>query len=246
MLQDRLVAHRGFQKCYPENTLLAYKQAIAAGAHCVETDILLSADLQPVLYHDPGLRRVSGRRAKVQDKSLAELMAIPAHEPRRFGDRFRTETIAPLSAFVALLREQPQVTAFVEIKAEAIAFAGTERVYDLVQRELAAVAGQCVLISFDHAFMAHARRRGWQRCGVVLRQWRDLTGDDVGASRPDYLFCDARKVPRRADLDALAAKLVVYEIADPEAAIAWFRRGVDLIETFDIGGMIDALAQRAL
>lgn len=246
MLSDRLVAHRGFQKCCPENTLLAYRQAIAAGAHCVETDILLSADLQPVLYHDPSLRRVSGRAGKVQHKSLAELVAIPAHEPERFGDRFIDETIAPLSAFVALLGAHPQITAFVEIKAEAIAFAGAERVYAVVQRELAPVAGQCVLISFDHAFIAYARRMGWQRCGVVVRQWRDLTSPDVDASCPDYLFCDARKVARRADLERLAARLVVYEIADPEAAIAWFRRGVDLIETFDIGGMIEALAHRAL
>lgn len=246
MLQHRLVAHRGFQKLYPENTLLAYERAIAAGARCVETDVLLSADLQPVLYHDADLQRVSGRRGAVQDQSLAELIACPAHEPQRFGARFASETIAPLSAFAHWLQRHPEVTAFVEIKTEAIAFAGTERVYQAVVKELAAVVHQCVLISFDYTFIAHAREAGWQRCGVALRHWDDLAGAEVSACKPQYIFCNAHKVPRRADLGAIEATTVLYEITDPDDAIAWFRRGADMIETFDIGGMIDALAHRAL
>lgn len=246
MLRDRLVAHRGFQKYYPENTLLALSQAVAAGARRVEADILLSADLKPVLYHDPGLQRISGRRGKVQDKSLTELIALPAHEPRRFGDRFIDETIAPLDAFAEWLLRQPTVTAFVEIKAEAIAFAGVERVYRAVSQQLAMVADQCVLISFDHGFMAHVRRADWPHCGVVLNHWSDLSSTDIGVCQPDYVLCNARKVPRRVDLGAIVATTVIYEIADPDEAIAWFRRGADMIETFDIGGMIDALAHRAL
>ncbi|MGK2914929.1 MAG: glycerophosphodiester phosphodiesterase family protein [Porticoccaceae bacterium] len=246
MLQHRLVAHRGFQKHYPENTMLAYERAIAAGARCVETDVLLSADLQPMLYHDADLRRVSGRQGRVQDRPLAELIALPAHEPQRFDTRFASETIAPLSAFAHWLQQHPEVTAFVEIKAEAIDFAGAERVYQAVGKALAAVAHQCALISFDYAFMAHAREAGWQRCGVVLSQWNDLARTEVSACKPQYIFCNANKVPRRADLGAIEATTVLYEIADPDDAIAWFRRGADMIETFDIGGMIDALAHRAL
>lgn len=41
MLTDRLVAHRGYQKRYPENTLLGFTKAIEAGAHYIETDIYL-------------------------------------------------------------------------------------------------------------------------------------------------------------------------------------------------------------
>lgn len=246
MLQDRLVAHRGFRNRYPENTLLAFTRAVESGARFVETDIMLSADLQPVLYHDPDLQRVSGRRGAVQSKLLAELVALPAHEPQRFGNRFASETIAPLNAFADWLHGHPWVTAFVEIKTEAVDFAGAERVYQAVSNALAKFAHQCVLISFDYAFMTHVRGAGWRHCGVVLARWEDLVGGEVNASKPDYIFCDARKVPHRADIAAIAATTVLYETADPEEAIAWFRRGADMVETFDIGGMIDTLAHRAL
>jgi hypothetical protein len=42
-----LVAHRGYQKLYPENTALSVTQAIKAGALFVEIDIQLSKDHQP-------------------------------------------------------------------------------------------------------------------------------------------------------------------------------------------------------
>ncbi len=246
MLQDRIVAHRGYQKCYPENTLLAYRQAIAAGARCVETDILLSADLQPVLYHDPSLRRVSGIRGQVAKKTLAELTALPACEPQRLGARFQTECIPSLYAFAQLIGGHSEVTAYVEIKREAVAFAGAETVYRAVAKALKNIVQQVVLISFDYAFISHARSAGWRRCGVVLRHWKDLQLPLVQAIHPEAVFCNAQKIPASADLHTLTPQLIVYEIDDPHAAIDWFRRGVDKIESFDIGAMLPALAHRAL
>ncbi len=246
MLQDRLVAHRGYQKLYPENTLLAYRQAIAAGARCVETDILLSADLQPVLYHDPSLRRVSGARGQLAKKTLAELTELPAYEPQRLGTKFQTECIPSLHAFAQLIGEHPEVTAYVEIKREAVTFAGAETVYQAVAKALESIPEQVVLISFDYEFISHARRGGWRRCGVVLKRWKDLQLPVVQTIDPEAVFCNAQKIPANADLNILTPQLIVYEIDDPHVAIEWFRRGVDKIETFDIGAMLPALAHRAL
>lgn len=246
MLQDRIVAHRGYQKCYPENTLLAYREAIAAGARCVETDVLLSADLQPVLYHDPSLRRVSGIRGQLAKKTLAELTGLPAYEPLRLGDKFHTECIPSLRAFAQLIGAHPEVTAYVEIKREAVTFAGAETVYRAVAKALENITEQVVLISFDYGFIHHARRAGWRRCGVVLKHWKDLQLPLVQSIQPEAVFCNGQKIPARADLTTLAPQLVVYEIDDPHAAIEWFRRGADKIETFDIGALLPALAHRAL
>src|SRR3990167_7458000 len=146
MLQDRLVAHRGYQRNYPENTLLAYREAIAAGARAIETDVQLSADRQPVLYHDATLSRVSGRRGRVDQLTLAQLLALPAHEPKRFAATFVANRITPLSALVELLAAHPGVTAYIEIKHEALAFVGIEQCYRIIADCLAPVASQCVLI----------------------------------------------------------------------------------------------------
>lgn len=235
---DRWVAHRGYQRCYPENTLLAYRQAIAAGAVNIETDILLSADHKPVLYHDASLQRVSGRRGRVSDLRLTELCAIAAYEPGRLGDKFASTTITPLTDLVEFLAENPQVTAYVEIKKEAIAFAGISNTYHAVSDCLQAVAAQCCLISFHFEFVAYARAQGWAHCGCVLTNWHDLDDRALQDAQPDTLFCNYKKIPGKADLHRIPSELVLYEIANRKLAQKWLDRGAGKIETFDIGGML--------
>ncbi len=246
MLQDRLVAHRGYQKLYPENTLLAFDRAIEAGARYVETDIQFSADDIPVLYHDLPMKRLSGVDNLVSALSLEELRQYSAHEPGRLGDRFAGQPIASLEQLVALLEARPGVTAFVEMKHTAIQIAGVDEAYARVARPLAPVEERAVLISFDYGFIAHARAQGHGRCGVVLREWRDLDSPAIASINPEFVFCDLEKIPGDADLRAIAPLLVVYEVDDPSQAIALFDRGVDMIETFDIGGLVQALGRQAI
>lgn len=246
MLADRIVAHRGYQAAYPENTLLAFRQAIAAGAHCIETDISLSADHRAMLYHDPTLKRVSNKNGRIDQYSSQELLTFPAYEAKRFGERFIDETIAPLSSLVALLQQHPHVTGYIEVKQEAIAFAGIAKTYDVISECLQAIASQCPLISFDYDFIAHARIQGWQRCGVVLTHWRDLNSPVIRAIKPDTVFCNYKKIPKTANLENFDFEWVLYEIAEAELAIKWLKRGADKIETFDIAGLLQSLARKTL
>lgn len=246
MLQHRLVAHRGYQKLYPENTLLAMRKAIEAGARYIETDIQFSADGVPVLYHDMAMKRLSGVENLIGNLTLAELQALSSHEPDRLGDQFSDEPIATLAQLVALLEEHPEVIAFVEIKRSAVQILGLEDTFDKVVACLQPVAEQAVLISFDYDFMAYAKQRGYPRRGAVLQAWQDLDSEAVRAGDPEFIFCDLEKIPPQADLGALTPRLVVYEVADPDQAIALFERGLDMIETFDIGGLLHALGRHAL
>ncbi|MBQ0720366.1 MAG: glycerophosphodiester phosphodiesterase [Gammaproteobacteria bacterium] len=236
--RSRLVAHRGYQQKYPENTLLGYQQAIAAGALSIETDVLLSADKHPLLYHDPTLKRVSGCKGRVDSTTLAELIRTPAYEPRRLGQRFSEQYITPLSDLVELLKEHPQVTAYIEVKKEAVGFAGTSDTYKFVSQCLAPVASQCIIISFDHDFMLFVRGQGWARCGVAIKRWKDLRSAKIAAIKPDTVFTHYRRIPAKADLKQLGFELVVYEIDEPALARKWLARGASKVETFDIGGLI--------
>src|SRR5262249_3557646 len=47
-----ILGHRGYHATVPENTLEAFAQALALGADGIETDIRLSADELPILFHD--------------------------------------------------------------------------------------------------------------------------------------------------------------------------------------------------
>jgi len=65
-------AHRGARTLEPENTLAAFRRALADGAAGLESDAWLSADGEVVLVHDPVVRR-GLRRARVARSTAAEL-----------------------------------------------------------------------------------------------------------------------------------------------------------------------------
>lgn len=72
----RIFAHRGLAIDAPENTLLAFLKALAAGATHLETDVHASRDGVAVISHDPDLSRLVGHDARVEDLSMAELRSI--------------------------------------------------------------------------------------------------------------------------------------------------------------------------
>ncbi len=70
-----VLAHRGLHTEVPENTLEAFRLALAAGATHIETDAHASADGVAVLVHDPTIV-VGGRTIVVADLTAAELAAL--------------------------------------------------------------------------------------------------------------------------------------------------------------------------
>lgn len=246
MLTDRLVAHRGYQKRYPENTLLGFTKAIEAGAHYIETDILFSADHKPVLYHDALMNRISGVENAIHLLPLSELIKLPASEPERLGNQFETETITPLSELVTLLLAHPEVTAFIELKRSRLHIEGFENAFNIVTQVLQPVIKQCVLISFSDDFIHYAWQQGFTRLGLVLKQWDELSSHAITEIQPEFIFCDTEIIPKDGNLDSIESKTVIYEIDNPEIAKDWLNKGADMIETFDYGGIIESLSHQAL
>jgi glycerophosphoryl diester phosphodiesterase len=59
--KERLICfHLGIPQGLPENTLSAFKDAIAAGADVVELDVWLTADSRVIVHHDETLLRMTG------------------------------------------------------------------------------------------------------------------------------------------------------------------------------------------
>lgn len=72
----RVLAHRGLALDAPENTLLAFEHALAAGVDHVETDVHASRDGRAIIAHDEDLRRIGGLEARVDTLTAAELAAL--------------------------------------------------------------------------------------------------------------------------------------------------------------------------
>jgi glycerophosphoryl diester phosphodiesterase len=79
--RPRIFAHRGltFQagtQIVDENTIDSFDLALAAGADYLETDLQLSKDGIPVLFHDSDLSRLVGSKKLISTLTLDELKRI--------------------------------------------------------------------------------------------------------------------------------------------------------------------------
>jgi len=78
------VAHRGaVGHGQPENTLAAFRQAIASGAEAIEIDLRGTKDGKIVVMHDATVDRTTNGRGAVADKSLDELKELDAGDGER-------------------------------------------------------------------------------------------------------------------------------------------------------------------
>lgn len=69
-------AHRGANVVAPENTLLAFEEAIKANADGIELDVQLTKDDVMVICHDEKIDRTSEGKGWLKDYTLKELEAI--------------------------------------------------------------------------------------------------------------------------------------------------------------------------
>lgn len=80
----RIFAHRGLAIGAPENTLLAFRKALDAGATHIETDVHATRDGVAVISHDPDLARLVGRSARIEQFTMAELRRIRLGDDQSF------------------------------------------------------------------------------------------------------------------------------------------------------------------
>jgi len=233
---NQLVAHRGYQKHYPENTLLAVGKAIEAGALFVEIDVQLSRDRVPMVYHDDTLDRLSARGGKVCDLTALELSVCPAHEPNRFDQKYVQEKIATLAQLVAIIQSHPAVTFYIELKEEAVQDHGADICLKQIAAVLAPVKTQCLLISFDLDALAKAHRWGFDRVGPVLRDWATRQAE-IDTLQASVMFINKKRIAERERISA-SCPVVVYEVDDAVEAQQLLQRGASKIETFAVGEMI--------
>lgn len=238
-LADRLVAHRGYAARYPENTLLAVRKALKAGARYVEVDIQLTADRVPVLFHDPDLRRLCGQSGAIHRIDSRDIDALRCAYPSRFGGRFADEPMATLARLAEVIRTSTQAQFFIELKPEAIGHFGCEAMLEAVVAELEGCRERAILISYDRTVLQHAAEAGW-RIGAVERRWPAPEDGVWRALAPEFLFLDFRDLPQGA-LPLGDTRVAVFEVAEPGLAKSLMARGIELVETFEIGEMHRAL-----
>lgn len=88
------IAHRGFTKSFPENTLESFRAAIDGNFEAIELDIQFSKDGHAIVFHDENLSRLTGAFAEVNDLTLPQLKEL------RIDKIYSIPTLAEVLEFV--------------------------------------------------------------------------------------------------------------------------------------------------
>ncbi len=107
-----VMAHRGAKNVCPENTMAAFKQAVADGADMIETDLQVTSDGKFVCIHDATINRTTNGVGEVATMSLRK---IKQYRATKGFDNFEDERIPTLEETLDFLPEDRAL--FLELKA---------------------------------------------------------------------------------------------------------------------------------
>jgi glycerophosphoryl diester phosphodiesterase len=233
-MKAKLVAHRGDNKNYPENSYKGIEAALKAGVKYVEFDVQMTADQQLIVHHDTDLKRTAKQDISVFDYSYTDLRKFSIHESTRFNNKHYPTPISLLSDILALLAQYPNAKAFVEIKTQSLKQWGRHFVMDTLLRQLKPYAAQCVIISFNSLALHYAQQHSELQIGWVVKYYNRKFEEKAIAFKPNYIICDYKKTPTEKALWEGEWKWMLYGINTPEIALSYAERGVEFIETDDI------------
>ncbi|HEX9208745.1 MAG TPA: glycerophosphodiester phosphodiesterase family protein [Steroidobacteraceae bacterium] len=236
--EDVLVtAHRGASLHAPENSLAAFREAIAAGADCIELDVQRTRDGAIVVVHDGDLMRMAGDPRKVADLALQDLQAIDIGRKR--GPQHAGEHVPTLGQVIALVRGK--VLLNVELKYNVPDPGLAAAVVDLLQREN--FADQAVITSLDHAGL-----RQVEAIAPDIRTGLIVTASVGNVVRTDTDFVSLNSAKATADLvrraHAAGKAVHVWTVNKPEVMLRMIERDVDSVITDDPALLVRVMRER--
>ena len=254
-----VAAHRGFSKKYPENTMLAFKEAVALGVDQLELDVHMSKDGELVIIHDKTVDRTTNGTGAVKDMTLAELKALDAGGWK--GVEFEGLKIPTFREFMELIKDHPTMTIDVELKVYPTE-GQEEYAYDVCDRILAMVdeygyTDRCVINSWS----GKLNERIYKVYGNKYRQHLYYPQNNMGelALEPysfGYCCCmfalegvkGARGIATREECDAMREKGIspwagTFVNCDERIDIA-IESGVDLITCNEVDVIMEGLRRR--
>jgi glycerophosphoryl diester phosphodiesterase len=98
-----VIAHRGLSAEAPENTLAAFRLAAKRGLSWIETDVRLSKDGVPMVFHDARLNRTTNGKGPFRHFTATELQQLDAGS--WFAPEFSNQTIPTLDQVLDLALE---------------------------------------------------------------------------------------------------------------------------------------------
>ncbi|WP_248927708.1 glycerophosphodiester phosphodiesterase [Paenibacillus hamazuiensis] len=132
------LAHRGYPRKYPENTISSFQAALDLNFSVLELDVQLTKDGVPVVIHDTTVNRTTNGKGRVIDYTFEELRKL---------DAGGGQPIPTLEEVLALAKGKAKVD--IELKQSGNLYPGLEeKVLEVVAD--AGMQDQVFVTSFDH------------------------------------------------------------------------------------------------
>lgn len=222
------IAHRGFSAVAPENTIVAFDEAIRLGCQAVELDVRLSADGVPVVIHDDTVDRTTSGTGSVSSLNKVELLRLDAgswKHHRYAGSRIPTldealAAIAPWAIPVIELKEPIDLT-----------------LLDSLLRRHDAL-DSCVLVSQDEQIVASVRKIGRDvQTGLIADEWADDLTERCQKLDAPLLILNVESIAleRIQAVDQAGLELWCYTVNDIGLVAACAAMGVPGLITDDPG-----------
>jgi glycerophosphoryl diester phosphodiesterase len=232
-----ITAHRGASAVAPENSMAAFRAAMAAGADYSELDVQRTRDGEIVVVHDGDLLRMGGDARKVGQMTAADIAAIDIG--RQYVPPLTGEHPPTLREVIALVRGRMKLN--VELKYNVPDPGLAPAVVELLRQE--DFLGDAVITSLDYAALkqVEAIEPGLPTGHIVTAALGDVLRTEA-----DFLSLSSAKASgrlvRRAHRSGKAVH--VWTVNRPEVALRMIERGVDNVITDDPALVADLMRRR--
>jgi glycerophosphoryl diester phosphodiesterase len=211
--QPSIAAHRGGAALWPENSLLAFRNALALGVDFLETDVHLTADGEVVILHDPTLDRTTTGAGPLAQRRLADLASLRL----RAADGTPTDERVPTLGQLLDLLAPSRARLLLEIKVDAARrpYAGIEeKVLELVRAR--GLAARVLIMAFQPDTLRRVRALDATIPTVLLinkarmeREGATTVVQEARDVRASHLAIDHRAIDAATVAAARAAGLVL-------------------------------------
>lgn len=236
----RVLGHRGYRARFPENTLLAFREAFGSGADGIECDLQKTRDSRYVVIHDPRTGRVADADLEVAATDLADLRSLD------FGRGERIPTLEDL------LRSLPAGAWLdLELKSETITEADCRPLMGILDSSFP--RANLMISSFSPELLGPFRASGF-RVGFLVGEEAADRGIRAFARsllrlRPQYVNLPIDMVQRMgASRTVWMAKLLkllgfslLFWTTNDARQVLFAARYADLLVTDEVGAAIDVL-----
>ncbi|MBI3518628.1 MAG: glycerophosphodiester phosphodiesterase [Bacteroidetes bacterium] len=229
-----IIAHRGASAYAPENTLVAFEQAIVMGAMVIETDVHQTKDSMVVLMHDLSVDRTTNGKGNIKDLTYNEFKGLQINVTKSL-------TVPPPSLEDAIELINGRCQLLIELKKGNSYYPNIEKhILDLIAKHHAQ-GWVHTIHSFDKEALVNVAKRdssiNLQKL-IVFNLPLVSFNFDKHFSKDDfenwegvnvyYKFC-SRRVIRK--IHKLGKTVYVWTVNNPRKARKLARRGVDGIIT---------------